>query len=292
LNLIRSWNRVRALADIQFELERQVEMMQPGTEAVGGGSRQPVPGSTRYLRFIDRTVIVTGAGSGIGRATVLGLLDEGATVIAAEVSESRLGSLRKKANTDRLLTVAGDLTDQAMVDRVVAAADRVDAVASVAGITDGWLPPAEMDDTTWHRVIDLNVTVPMRLTRAVLPAMLSRGGGALAYVSSEASLRSSLSGAAYTTSKHALNGFVKSVAYYYGPLGVRANALAPGGVQTAMNIEFRSEYAQDRTAAALTTATPIVAPEVVARALLWLLSDDSVNINGVVLPTDGGWSTV
>jgi NAD(P)-dependent dehydrogenase (short-subunit alcohol dehydrogenase family) len=122
--------------------------------------------------------------------------------------------------------------------------------------------------------------------------MISAGGGALAYVSSEAGLRASISGAAYTTAKHALNGFVKSVAYFYGPLGVRANAVAPGGVQTGMDIAFRSAYAQERTAAVLTTATPIVEPEVVTRALLWLLSDDSANVNGVILPTDGGWSTV
>jgi NAD(P)-dependent dehydrogenase (short-subunit alcohol dehydrogenase family) len=244
-------------------------------------------------RFFGRAVVVTGAGSGIGRATALALLSEGATVIAVDVVPDRLTSLDEQAETDKLCTVAGDLTDQAVVDRVVAAAPNgVDAVASVAGITDGWLPAAEMDDATWQRVMDLNVTAPMRLTRAVLPAMLGRGRGALAYLSSEASLRSSLSGAAYTTSKHALNGFVKSVAYYYGPLGVRANAVAPGGVHTGMDIAFRSEYAQERTAAALATATPIVEPEVVARAVLWLLSDDSANVNGVVLPTDGGWSTV
>jgi hypothetical protein len=128
----------------------------------------------------------------------------------------------------------------------------------------------------------------MRLTRAVLPAMISGGGGALAYVSSEAGLRASISGAGYTTAKHALHGFVKSVAFYYGPLGVRANVVAPGAVNTGMDIAFRSEYAQERTAAAVATATPIVEPEVVTRALLWLLSDDSANVNGVILPTDGG----
>jgi NAD(P)-dependent dehydrogenase (short-subunit alcohol dehydrogenase family) len=267
--------------------------MQFGSEPNTKIVTQPAPPSTTGTRFAGRTVVVTGAGAGIGRATVVGLLAEGATVIAADVAPDRLKSLSEQASTERLVAVAGDLTDQAVVDRVVAAAGaRVDALASVAGIYDGWLPAAETDDTTWRTVIDLNVTVPMRLTRAVLPAMISGGGGTLAYVSSEAGLRASISGAAYTTAKHALNGFVKSVAFYYGPLGVRANAVAPGGVHTGMEIAFRSEYAQERTAAVLATATPIVEPEVVTRALLWLLSDDSGNVNGVILPTDGGWSTV
>lgn len=171
--------------------------------------------STPDARFAGRTIVVTGAGAGIGRATVLALLAEGATVVAADVAQDRLQSLSEEAGTDRLSTVAGDLTEEGAVDRVVATAgDRIDGVASVAGIFDGWLPPAEMDDKTWDNVMELNVTVPMRLTRAVLPAMIGAGKGALVYASSEAGLRSSISGAAYTTSKHALNGFVKSVAYY------------------------------------------------------------------------------
>jgi NAD(P)-dependent dehydrogenase (short-subunit alcohol dehydrogenase family) len=243
-------------------------------------------------RFAGRTIIVTGAGAGIGRATALALIANGATVVAADLSADRLQSLSEEAGTDRLRTVAGDLTDDGAVDRVVASADdRIDGVASVAGIFDGWLPPGEMDDKTWDNVMELNVTVPMRLTRAVLPTMIRAGKGSLVYTSSEAGLRSSVSGAAYTTSKHALNGFVKSVAYYYGPMGVRSNAVAPGGVQTAMDIAFRSELAQERAAAVIATATPIVEPEVVTRAMLWLLSDDSDNVNGVIMPTDNGWST-
>jgi NAD(P)-dependent dehydrogenase (short-subunit alcohol dehydrogenase family) len=269
------------------ELERRANFMQPSSESDTNSLT-----ATPDARFAGRTIVVTGAGAGIGRATVLALLAEGATVIAADVAKDRLQSLSQQAGTDRLRTVAGDLTDDGAVDRVVATAgDRIDAVASVAGIFDGWLPPAEIDDKTWDNVLRLNVTVPMRLTRAVLPSMISAGQGALVYTSSLAGMRSSISGAAYTTSKHALNGFVKSVAYYYGPIGVRANAVAPGGVQTAMDIAFQSELAQERAATAIATATPIVEPEVVTRAMLWLLSDDAAYVNGAIMPTDNGWST-
>jgi len=247
---------------------------------------------TPEARFAGRTIVVTGAGAGIGRATVLALLAEGATVFAADIAQDRLRSLSEGAGTDRLSTFAADLTEEGAVDRFVATAgDRIDGVASVAGIFDGWLPPAEMDDNTWDNVLTLNVTVPMRLTRAVLPSMISAGRGALVYTSSLAGMRSSLSGAAYTTSKHALNGFAKSVAYYYGPMGVRANVVAPGAVRSAMDIAFQSELAQERAVAAIATATAAVEPEVVTRALLWLLSDDSSNVNGAIMPTDNGWST-
>jgi len=244
-------------------------------------------------RFADRTIVVTGAGGGIGRATSLQLLAEGARVIAADVAGDRLDALAKEADGDRLRTVVGDLTRQDAVDEVVAAGEgAIDGLVNVAGITDGWLPCGEMDDDTWHRVLDLNVTMPMRVARSLLPQMLDRGRGTLVFVSSEASFRSSLSGAAYTTSKHALNGLVKSIAYYYAPRGIRANAVAPGGVATDMDIAFRSDYAQERVAPMLATVTPIVQPDEIARPLLWLLSDDAPNVNGVVLPSDGGWSTL
>jgi NAD(P)-dependent dehydrogenase (short-subunit alcohol dehydrogenase family) len=261
--------------------------------SVPAHDRERTDGATIPARFTGRTVIVTGAGAGIGKATTVRLLAEGARVIAADVAPDRLDVLAGEAGTERLVPIAGDLTDQDTVEAVVVAGEgKVDAVANVAGITDGWLPPAEMDDATWQRVIDLNLTMPMRLTRAVLPQMTARGSGALVYVSSEASFRSSLSGAAYTTSKHGLNGFVKSVAFYYGPMGVRANAVAPGGVRTQMDITFRSDYAQERTAASIQSAPPIVEPEVVASSLLWLISDDSPNVNGAILPSDNGWTTV
>ncbi|BCP53665.1 short-chain dehydrogenase [Kaistia sp. 32K] len=244
-------------------------------------------------RFTGQTIIVTGAGAGIGRATALRLAAEGARVLAADISAANLESLAQQAPAGSIVAVAGDLTEQAFIDTLAAAGDgRIDGVANIAGITDGWLPPAEMDDATWYKVFELNLTAPMRLARAVLPQMLARGKGNFAFVSSEASFRSSLSGVAYTSSKHGLNGLAKSIAFYYGTKGIRSNVVAPGGVKTGMDTRFRSDYAKEITAPILETAPPSVEPDIIVHSILWLLSDDSPNINGVILPCDGGWTTM
>jgi NAD(P)-dependent dehydrogenase (short-subunit alcohol dehydrogenase family) len=180
-------------------------------------------------RFAGKTAIVTGAGSGIGRATAVRLAQEGARVIAAELSESRLQDLQAEFPELDLIPVAGDISREDDVQAVVAAANgRVDALANVAGIMDAFLPPAEVDDATWQRVFDVNLHAVMRLTRAVLPLMIEAGHGSIINVSSEASLRASASGAAYTASKHAVNGYTKSVAVFYKGNGIRCNAVAPG----------------------------------------------------------------
>lgn len=244
--------------------------------------------------FTGQTIIVTGAGSGIGRATALRLHREGARVIGADVSAERLDALRAEASDERMVTVAGDIAEAATIQQIMdAAGSTVDGLANVAGIMDAFLPPAEVDDETWDRVFRVNLTAPMRLTRAVLPGMIARGGGAIVNVASEASLRASASGVAYTSSKHALAGFTKSVAFFYGPQGIRANAVAPGAVATNIEAPMRSAYAAGRIGPIMQTLmTPVATAEQLASAIVWLLSDQSANINGVILPSDGGWSTI
>lgn len=132
-----------------------------------------------------------------------------------------------------LLAVAGDLSSEETVAAVVAAADgRVDALANVAGIMDNFAPIHEINDEIWDRVFQVNVTALMRLTRAVVPLMLEAGSGSVVNVSSEAGLRGSAAGAAYTASKHAVNGLTKNAAVMYGPRGLRFNAVAPGATIT------------------------------------------------------------
>ena len=245
-------------------------------------------------RFDGRTVIVTGAGSGIGRATALRLAREGATVVATDVVESRLKELTEENPDLGLVTVAGDISAQEVVDRVVAAAGgRVDGLANVAGIMDAFLPPAEVDDETWERVLRINLTAPMRTTRAVLPLMLAAGKGAIVNVSSEASLRASASGVAYTASKHAVNGLTKSTAVFYRGNGVRCNAVAPGAVATNIEAPFRSAHAGEVLGPFMQAmVTSVAQPDELAALITWLLSDDASNVNGAVIPCDGGWAAI
>ena len=148
-------------------------------------------------RFSGARVIVTGAGSGIGRATAVRLLAEGATVVATDISEPRLAALSVEVASDRLVTFTGDVSDEDVVADVMQVADgHVTSLANVAGIMDDFLPPAEVEDFVWDRVLRVNLTAVMRLTRAVLPGMLERGAGTIVNVSSEAALRGSAAGAA------------------------------------------------------------------------------------------------
>ncbi|WP_223695163.1 SDR family NAD(P)-dependent oxidoreductase [Leifsonia poae] len=245
-------------------------------------------------RFAGKTAIVTGAGSGIGKATALRLATEGARVIASDIAPDRLDALKNEHPDLDLVTVAGDVSSEETITALLAAAgDRVDAVANIAGIMDGFQPAGEVDDATWERVLTINVTATMRLTRAVLPLMVEAGSGSIVNVASEAGLRGSAAGAAYTTSKHAVIGFTKSTSVFYTPKGIRTNAVAPGPVATNIEAPFRSQWAGERLGPIMqTTVPPVAQPEQLAAAITWLLSEDSANVSGVVLASDGGWSAI
>ena len=127
-------------------------------------------------RFAGRTAIVTGAGSGIGRATALRLAREGARVIAADISKERLEALVGEFPDLPIVPVPGDVADEeSILELISAAGGHVDVLVNNVGIMDGFLPPAEIDDATWDRVLAVNVTGTMRATRAVLPLMLAAG---------------------------------------------------------------------------------------------------------------------
>jgi len=247
-------------------------------------------------RFAEQTVIVTGAGSGIGRATALRVVREGGRVIAVDIAADRLDSMADEAADGEpadgeVIRVAADITEANGIARVMTAAgDRIDALANVAGIMDDMTPVGEVSDAVWKRVFAVNVDAPMMLMRAVIPRMIQQGAGSVVNVASEAALRGSAAGAAYTASKHALVGLTVSSAYMYGPGGIRVNAVAPGPVRTNIKTTWGSDLGRERVRSSYPIIPPGVDADALATPIAFLLSDEGANINGVVLPSDGGWS--
>jgi NAD(P)-dependent dehydrogenase (short-subunit alcohol dehydrogenase family) len=248
------------------------------------------------VRHANRIALVTGAGSGIGRATVLRLVQEGAAVIGCDINSDGLDGTRRaldELGMSAELDIA-DVTQQGDVDRLVAAAGpRIDILANVAGIMDHFLPLGEVDDATWNRVLDVNLTGVMRLSRAVLPVMERNGGGAIVTVASKASVGAGVAGVAYASSKHAVIGLVQSIAYYYAPHGIRSNAVLPGAVETGIGASAAPAvpWAMERAQLAMATMPPTFAqPDAIATVISWLASDEASNVNGALVSADGGWS--
>ena len=242
-------------------------------------------------RFTGQTVIVTGAGSGIGRATASRVAREGGRVIAVDVSQERLDEFVAEHAGSDIVSLTADITDDAGVAAIVeAAGDTIDGLANIAGIMDDMTPVGDLSDAVWERVMRVNVTGTMKLTRAVIPTMLAQGGGSIVNTASEAALRGSAAGAAYTASKHAVVGLTKSSAFMYGPSGIRVNAVAPGPTITNIEATFGSPLGAERIQFGMQVLPDAAEAEALAASITFLLSDDGVNVNGIVLASDNGWS--
>jgi NAD(P)-dependent dehydrogenase (short-subunit alcohol dehydrogenase family) len=248
-------------------------------------------------RHQGTAAIVTGAGGGIGRATALRLAADGAAVVACDVDAEGVGGvvseIRAGGGTASGLTV--DVTRQSDVDAALAEAQRLGPVAilaNVAGIADFFLPVGELDDDTWERIIAVNLTGTMRCTRAVVPLMEQLGRGAIVNISSVAGLGGGGGGSAYTASKHGVIGLAKSVAFLYGPNGIRCNAVCPGGVNTTIAQTSgypKVPWAGERLGVSFARAHRLAEPEEIAGLISFLVSDEGANINGAVIASDGGW---
>ena len=246
-----------------------------------------------------RSVIVTGAGSGIGRAAAVAFAAEGSKVVVAdlnaETAEKVVSEIEEAGGT--AVAVTGDLSEQAVVDRVTSTAVErfggVDVLVNNAGIMDRMSAAADVSDAEWERVIRVNLTAPFLLTRAVLPHMLKAGRGAIVNTASEAGLRGSAAGAAYTASKHGVVGLTKNLAVMYRNQGIRTNAIAPGGTATAIAVDIDGEAHGPRALGPyFGNVGRVSEPEEQAAAIVFLASDAASNINGVVLAVDNGWSAV
>jgi NAD(P)-dependent dehydrogenase (short-subunit alcohol dehydrogenase family) len=254
------------------------------------------------MRFEQKVALVTGAGSGIGKATVDRLLAEGAQVIAVDVVEGALqGAITSwQAGGGQVTGVVADVMQEADADRMIEAAyatyGRLDILCNNAGIMDMMTPAADVSLDLWNRVLGVNLTGPFLACRKAIPRMVAQGGGNIVNTASEAGLRGSAAGTPYTVSKHGLIGLTKSIAFFYGAQGIRCNAVCPGGVRTAIGVGGTAPHAAGlgQVMGILQAATHghIAEPEQIASVITFLASDEASNVNGAILPADDGWSAV
>ncbi|GIH79996.1 SDR family NAD(P)-dependent oxidoreductase [Planobispora longispora] len=247
-------------------------------------------------RLTGRRILITGAASGIGRATTLRLLAEGARVVAADVSEDGLKETLALAGTDRLTVATADIADEASVGSLVSAAAAelggLDALVNAAAILRG-AHTHECSLELWNRVIGINLTGTFLMTRAALPHLLASGRGVVVNFSSTAAFFAHPFMAAYSASKGGIFSFTHSIAQEYGKQGLRAVNVVPGGISSGITANIRDLVPEDTDwdlFGKLTPALPggIPGPEKVAGVVAMLVSDDGSFITGTEIRVDGG----
>lgn len=230
---------------------------------------------------MTKTVLVTGASSGIGRAQALTFLENGYRVYGVDKDENP-GFLNELRFVKMDLT--GDLTP------LFTSLPEVDILCNTAGILDDYRPLHETNDEDWEQIFALNLTATMKITRFYLQKMLEKKSGIIINMCSIASFLAGGGGVAYTASKHALAGLTKQIALDYADKNIQVFGLAPGAVKTNMTA---TDFEPGGLADWVAEETPIkrwLDPQEVADISLFLASGKASAMQGEIIKIDGGWS--
>jgi NAD(P)-dependent dehydrogenase (short-subunit alcohol dehydrogenase family) len=252
---------------------------------------------TRARPLSGRVALVTGAGSGIGRASALAFARAGARVVVSDVSSETGADTARliEAAGGEALFVAADVSDGAQVAALIAAAleryGRLDCAHNNGGIEGPLASVVDLSEEAWDRVIDINLKGVWLCLRQEIPVMLANGGGAIVNTGSVSGLKGFPPLLpAYVASKFGVVGLTAVAARHYAAQGIRINAVCPGAIDTPM-LERIGEGAQ-RLGVSLVAENPagrLGAPSEVAEAVVWLCSDAASFITGQTLTIDGGF---
>ncbi|MEW6300216.1 MAG: SDR family oxidoreductase [Thermodesulfobacteriota bacterium] len=246
-------------------------------------------------RVAGKVALVTGGGSGIGRAAALAFAREGAKVVVSDVvidgGEETVRLI--KAAGGQAVFVKADVARPAEVDaliaRVVDTYGRLDCAFNNAGIEGTMAQTADCSEENWDRTIAINLKGVWLCLKAEIPQMLKQGGGAIVNTASVAGVVGFAGLPAYVASKHGVVGLTKSAALEYAKQGIRVNAVCPGVIRTPM-VErlFRDNPAAGETIAAMEPVGRMGTPEEIAGAVVWLCSDAASFVTGLAMAVDGG----
>jgi 3-oxoacyl-[acyl-carrier protein] reductase len=275
-----------------------------GAGTPGDGTPGDVPDTPVRLSSLSRSVaghvaIVTGAASGMGRATARLFADEGARVVVADLGADRIATvvdeIAEVHGPDAALGVACDVAESDalhdLVERTVGWAGRLDIVINNAGIsliTSAFQDEGEFE-TNWARTLDVNLTAHARLIRLAVPHMIEAGAGRIVNIASTEAIVTTAGLAAYAATKAGVVGLTKSMAVELGRTGITVNCICPGPIHTGMTAgidpEAKATYARRRV-----PLRRYGDPEEVAHMTLNLCLPSASFVNGVAIPVDGGMS--
>ena len=248
----------------------------------------------------NKVALVTGAGSGMGKAIAIAFANEGAKVMLADFNADSLAEVKDiiEAADQTAETVTADMSKPTdvgtMVKETVAKFGQLDILVNNAGIMDDFKTVGTTTDELWNRVMAVHPTGPFQACREAINIMKDQpNGGVIINNASVGGLFGARGGAAYAASKHGLIGITQNIAATYGTFGnIRANAIAPGGVATNIGNTITDPDPLGGRAIAATGAqdAPMGQPEQIAAVAVFLASDNSSFVNGDVVKADGGWT--
>ena len=249
------------------------------------------------MRLEGKSIVVTGASSGMGKAIVERFVKEGAYVVAVARRYQRLEALKEslKEEPGKIVIFQGDVSkrkdNEKMIDLAVSEFGKLDVLVNNAGIMDDMSGIKDATDEKFEQVMKVNVYGPMCAMRKAISVFKEQGnGGNIINVASVGGMRS-VAGAMYCASKAAVLSMTKNTAFMYFPDKIRCNAIAPGGIQTEIShsMGMPNMEGYGRVQKILAAAPEMGMPEDIANAALFLASDESSYVSGDTLIVDGGW---
>ncbi|MFL2916224.1 MAG: SDR family NAD(P)-dependent oxidoreductase [Nitrospinia bacterium] len=244
------------------------------------------------MRLANKTAIITGGGSGIGKASAKFFHREGANVVLFGRRKHKLEETVQELGS-RALAIEGDMCQSTDLDRLVQETQstfkRIDILVNNAGIFKG-APLHEVSDDQYDEIMNINMTAVFQLTRKVLPVMMEQKGGSIIHISSILGIIAVPQVAVYNISKGAMNQLNRSIAVEYGNYGIRSNSICPGLIKTDMTADLMNDETLMQEWSKEYPIGRFGKPEDVANACLFLASDESSFITGTILPVDGGFT--